>query len=444
MREPDTVDDVPPGSSPSFPIPANEAERMAYLHSLGLDLSHPYDEIQGLCEVAASVAKVPIAIVTLITEDEQIFLASVGLGDLKGTSREDSFCTHAIMNGAQTEIPDAQCDARFTTNPFVVNDPKVRSYLGAVLEPKADIRLGTVCVIDTVPRTHPKETKEALSKIGAAITAILVSHRQNLDLIDHSQKLDAQNAEMNDLNASLRDKTEKLITAEQARSAFLSTISHELRTPLTSIKGALGLLKFGGQDFPPERFDQLITIANQNSDKLLSLVNDILEIQKGTFESNRASFAPVDLCRLVEESVNSYRSYAAEKGVSLTFTVSADHACIVQGDSKQLDRVMANLLSNAFKFSNPGGQVEVDLSDTEDGPQISVTDHGVGIPEGAEDQVFGLFTQVDNSDTRPTGGTGLGMHICRQILAQHNATIGYESTLGEGTRFIVNFKTGNS
>jgi signal transduction histidine kinase len=444
MREPDIGDEGSSASSTSFPIPANEAERVAYLNSLGLNLSHPYEEIQGLCEVAASVANVPIAIVTLITEDEQVFLANVGLGDLKGTAREASFCAHAIMNGTQTEILDTHCDARFASNPFVVNDPKVRSYLGAVLEPEAEIRLGTVCVVDTVPRTHSEETKEALSKIGAAITAILVSHRHNLDLVDHAQKLDAQNAEMNDLNASLRDKTEKLIAAEQARNTFLSTISHELRTPLTSIKGALGLLKFGEQDFPPERFDQLITIANQNSDKLLSLVNDILELQKGTFETNRASFAPVDLCGLVEESVNSYRSYTAEKGVSLTFTVSADHACIVQGDSKQLDRVMANLLSNAFKFSNPGGQVEVDLNDTGAGPQISVTDHGVGIPEGAEDQVFGLFTQVDNSDTRPAGGTGLGMHICRQILIQHNATINYKSTLGEGTTFIVKFNTGTS
>ncbi|WP_417241175.1 ATP-binding protein [Celeribacter halophilus] len=444
MHAPDTDDDLSVSSSTSFPIPANEAERVAYLHSLGLDLSHPYEEIQGLCEVAASVANVPIAIVTLITEDEQLFLASVGLGDLKGTTREDSFCTHAIVNGAQTEIPDTQCDARFATNPFVVNEPKVRSYFGSVLEPEAEIRLGTVCVLDTVPRTHSTETKEALSKIGAAITAILVSHRQNLDLVDHSLKLDAQNAKMNELNAALRRKTESLIAAEQAQNTFLSTISHELRTPLTSIKGALGLLKFGGQGFPPERFDQLITIANQNSDKLLSLVNDILEIQKGTFETNRASFAPVDLCGLVEESVNSYRSYAAEKGVSLTFTVSADHACIVQGDSKQLDRVMANLLSNAFKFSNPGGQVEVDLSDTEEGPQISVTDHGVGIPEGAEDKVFGLFSQVDDSDARPAGGTGLGMHICRQILTQHDATISYKSILGQGTTFIVKFNSSTS
>ncbi|WP_417275539.1 ATP-binding protein [Celeribacter halophilus] len=444
MREPDIGDEGLSASSTSFPIPANEAERVAYLHGLGLDLSHPYEEIQGLCEVAASVANVPIAIVTLITEDEQLFLASVGLGDLKGTAREDSFCTHAIVNGAQTEIPDTQCDARFTANPFVVNDPKVRSYLGAVLEPEAQIRLGTVCVVDTVPRTHSKETKETLSKISAAITAILVSHRQNLDLVDHSQKLDVQNAEMNDLNASLRDKTEKLIAAEQAKNTFLSTISHELRTPLTSIKGALGLLKFGGQNFPPERFNQLITIANQNSDKLLSLVNDILDIQKGTFETNRASFAPVDLCELIEVSVNSYQSYAADKGVNLTFTVSSDHVCVVQGDSKQLDRVMANLLSNACKFSDPGGQVEVDLNYIDGEPQISVTDHGTGIPEGAEDKVFGLFSQVDNSDTRPAGGTGLGMHICRQILTQHNATISYESTLGQGTTFIVKFKPGTS
>ncbi len=423
MCELSMTEEVPTLTSTSFPLPDNEARRLAYLRSLGLDMALPHDEIQGLCEVAASVANAPIAVVTLLDKNEQFFLSSSGLRGLRGTKREDSFSTHAIINSSQLEIPDTYYDSRFMTNPLVINDPKVRSYLGAVLEPEPGMRLGTLCVIDTVPRTHSNATKDALSKIANAISKILLSHRQNLELAHHSQSL---------------------VTVEQAKNTFLSTISHELRTPLTSIKGALGLLKFGGQDFPPERFDQLITIANQNSDKLLSLVNDILELQKGAVETNRASFAPVDLCGLVEESVNSYQSYAVEKGVSLTVTTPTDHACIVQGDSKQLDRVMANLLSNAFKFSNPGGQVEVDLNNTEGGPQISVTDHGVGIPEGAEDQVFGLFTQVDNSDTRPAGGTGLGMHICRQILTQHNATIGYKSTLGEGTTFIVKFNTGTA
>jgi signal transduction histidine kinase len=101
---------------------------------------------------------------------------------------------------------------------------------------------------------------------------------------------------------------------------------------------------------------------------------------------------------------------------------------------------MGNIISNAFKFSNQGGQIEIDLNCPKSGPQITVKDYGAGIPKGSTDLVFGMFKQVDNSDTRTTSGTGLGMHICRQILTQHDATIGYESVLGEGTTFVVNFK----
>jgi signal transduction histidine kinase len=111
----------------------------------------------------------------------------------------------------------------------------------------------------------------------------------------------------------------------------------------------------------------------------------------------------------------------------------------VSGDRHQLDRVLANILSNAFKFSKPGGNVEISLHCDGDGPRIMVKDDGMGIPDGAKEKVFGLFTQVDGSDTRSQSGTGLGMHICKQILTQHNATIDYESELGVGTVFMIRF-----
>ncbi|MBU2868960.1 GAF domain-containing sensor histidine kinase [Pacificibacter marinus] len=424
------------------PIPANEAERIACLKDLRLDLSLPYDEIQGLCELAAEIAGVPIALVSLVDETHQRLLASVGLGDLRHTTREVSFCAHAIMGSELFEITNTSLDDRFAANPFVVNDPKVRSYLGTILEPEPEKRLGTLCVLDTTPRIHSETTKVALYKLGKAITALLVSHREKLELIDYSNALKAKNTELSDLTDSLQNSTTKLVAAEKSRSEFLSTVSHELRTPLTSIKGALSLMKLGEVSASPEKYRHLITIANENSDRLLSLVNDILQLQKTNLGKSHIKFVPVDLAELIENSADAYRNYAADKNVTLRVRCSTSRPCVVRGDKSLLDRVMGNLISNAFKFSNQGGQIEIELNCPESGPQITVKDHGVGIPKGSTELVFGMFKQVDNSDTRTTSGTGLGMHLCRQILTQHDATIGYTSVLGEGTTFIVNFKNG--
>jgi len=422
------------------PTPENESKRQDFLSGLRLNLSLPHDEIQGLCETAAEIAGVPIAIVTLIDGTQQKFLASTGLGDLRQTTRSDSFCAHAIMSSQPLEINDASLDVRFSTNPFVINDPNVRSYYGTILEPEPEMRLGTLCILDSEPRVHSDAVKVALSNLSKAITALIVSHREKLELIDYSDELQFKNKEMQDLTALLQNSKTKLLAAEKARSEFVSTISHELRTPLTSINGALSLLTVGDVRTSPQKTDRLMSIASENGERLLSLVNDLLQLQKNDFGTSDADFAPVDLNELIQRSANAYQNYAAEKDVTIIVTPSINGPCFIFGDKNHLDRVMANIISNAFKFSHQGGRIEIDLSCLADGPQISVKDYGMGIPAGASELVFGMFKQVDSSDTRTAKGTGLGMHICRQILTQHDATITYESALGVGTTFKVNFK----
>lgn len=420
------------------PVPANETERLDFLHGLNLDLSNPFEEIQGLCEVASRVASTPIALVSLVDEREQNFLASVGLGNIRKTDRDIAFCAHAIMGSHQLEVPDALLDPRFSENPLVVGDPGVRSYLGTVLEPDTEMRVGTLCVIDTKPHAYSEEVKACLSRIGMAITALLVGYREKRDLVHYSDEVRRQNARMTDLTTTLQNSMTKLLAAEKAKSEFLSVVSHELRTPLTSIMGSLGLMKSSGFTADSQKSDRLVSIAYSSSERLLSLVNDILQLQKGDFANLETEFVPVDLSELVETAAHVYRNYAADKGVTLT-VAGTGQPCIVNGDKTQLDRVLANILSNAFKFSRPNGNVEMTLQCLAGGPQIAVKDQGVGIPEGSEEIVFGLFSQVDNSDTRAQNGTGLGMYICKQILQQHNATIQYESEPGVGTTFRVNF-----
>jgi signal transduction histidine kinase len=420
------------------PVPHNEDKRLAFLRNLRLEISSDFNEIQGLCDVAAQIAGVPIALVTLVDKAQQNFLASVGVGDLKATDREIAFCAHAIMGSDQFEVVDARLDARFVDNPLVVGEPGVQSYLGTVLEPEPEMRLGTLCVVDTQPRQHSATVKASLAKLGQAVSALLISHRQKLNLLDFADQVTQNNIEMAAVTESLQNSMDRILAAESAKSAFLATVTHELRTPLTSIKGALNLLSNNGVVFDTQKSKRLIAIAGKNSDNLLSLVEDMLQLQKADFDEPWVRFAPVDLAALVRASAATHQPFATEKGLALTLS-GIDEPCFVNGDKKLLERVIANILSNAFKYTQAGGTVAMALHCLADGPQITVTDDGTGIPEGAEEKVFGMFSQVDSSDTRSHSGAGLGMYISHKILHAHHATISYSSKLGVGTVFTVNF-----
>jgi signal transduction histidine kinase len=156
------------------------------------------------------------------------------------------------------------------------------------------------------------------------------------------------------------------------------------------------------------------------------------------FNKPEAQLGLVDLAEVIRTAVVPYENKAQNEKIALTHSGS-DQPCIVNGDKKQLERVVANILSNAFKFSKPGGTVKVKLLATDKGPQVRVEDKGVGISDDSYEKVFGLFSQMDSSDTRSQGGSGLGMYISKKVLDQHNATIHYESESGVGTTFIVNF-----
>tara|TARA_R110002074_G_scaffold29063_16_gene83448 strand:+ start:380 stop:1726 length:1347 start_codon:yes stop_codon:yes gene_type:complete len=420
------------------PVPANEAARLAFLRNLRLEPSDPFEEVQGLCELAASLAQSPIALVTLVDEKQQRFQASFGVDDMTETDREISFCTHAIMASDQFEVPDALLDERFRDNPLVLGDPCIRSYLGTVLEPEAEMRIGTLCVIDTKPRKYPDDVKASLLQIGKAITSLLTAYREKLRLIDYSAEIKAQNAELLDLTASLREAKKKVIAAEKVKSEFLSIISHELRTPLTLIKGSLGLMKNNGVISDKQKSQRLIEVAYDNNERLLSLVEDILLVQKLEQNNSETPQELVDLAEVVKTAVIPYERKAQDVDIALT-QCGSDQPCLVNGDKQQLERVMANILSNAFKFSKPGGSVKVELLATETGPQVRVEDKGVGIANDSYEKVFGLFSQLDSSDTRSQGGSGLGMYISKKVLDHHNAKIKYESEPGVGTTFIVDF-----
>ncbi len=229
---------------------------------------------------------------------------------------------------------------------------------------------------------------------------------------------------------------DRVSAAYEVQSQFVAVVSHELRTPLTSIKGALGLMNSGALGVLPTEMVGVAAIAQKNSDRLALLIDDLLDLQKLEAGKMTFNFDTVNLAELLEESAEANKSYGELMGVTINL-MARDRSLAVKADRDRLMQVLANVLSNAIKFSKPGDRVELSLEKSGDKVRILVRDYGVGIPENSHDKVFGRFTQVDSSDQREIGGTGLGMSITKQILEGHNATIDFTSTLGEGTTFVV-------
>ncbi len=236
----------------------------------------------------------------------------------------------------------------------------------------------------------------------------------------------------------IKEESERTKAALEVKSRFLATVSHELRTPLTSIIGSLELVKNDRLGLLPEPLKPVISIAARNGQRLASLIEDLLDMQSIEAGEMVFHFKPIDSNDLVYEAVESTAGYANKHGIHVTIA-PCEGDCRITGDRKRLIQVMNNLLSNALKFSDEGGAVKVLVETLGARIRISVHDEGLGIPESAKDRVFGRFSQVDSSDVRKVGGTGLGLYITKQIVERHNATIDYVSELGVGSTFYIEF-----
>ena len=221
---------------------------------------------------------------------------------------------------------------------------------------------------------------------------------------------------------------------EQLKNEFVSTLSHELRTPLTSIRGSLGLLAGGAAGEIPPAARTLLDIANKNCDRLVRLINDILDVEKIESGSMRFDAVVQPLLALLEQAVAATNAYADQFQVS--FDLRSDAGEIYAAvDADRLLQVLVNLLSNASKFAPSGDVVEVRLRRLAGVARVSVTDHGVGIPAAFRERIFQKFAQADATDSRQKGGTGLGLNISKAIVEKHNGTINFISEPGVQTEF---------
>lgn len=234
------------------------------------------------------------------------------------------------------------------------------------------------------------------------------------------------------------DTTERS-ALDRMKDEFISTVSHELRTPLTSIRGSLGLLAGGALSTRPDKSQQMLEIAINNTDRLVRLVNDILDLERissGKSELHTTMCSAEDLLR---RAAGLQQGRTPKPNTRIFF---AANGVTVWADPDRILQTLDNLISNAIKFSAPGGEIHLTARNLDDHEAIiEVRDQGRGIPEDKLEHIFDRFRQGDASDSRSLGGTGLGLAICRSIITHHGGRIWATSTPGQGTTFHFTLPT---
>ena len=640
------------------PVPADEPERLRVLRGYKILDSAPELAFDDLTRLASHICGTPIALISFVDAERQWFKSRVGL-DATETPRDVAFCAHAILQSEVMEVPDALADARFSDNPLVTADPKIRFYAGAPLVAPSGQTLGTLCVIDRQPRRLTDAQREALRALSRQVIAQLefrhhieelerlirerdraesaLNEREQalrdlfdstndlIQVVDHDGRFvyvnrawrdmlgysddDLGRLRISDITApesreesaarfvrlragetlahvettfrskdgrvvevegniaphseagvvvstrgffrdvTARRQAERALRASEARTRsiidnmlvglltvdergvidsanpaaerifgythdeltgqhvkvlvpvppdqadsflrdafkkaigrvsewearrkngdvfplelalfefhtlagrrfagnirdvserreverlkqeFVSTVSHELRTPLTSIRGSLSLLASSAMGNLPEEAREIIEIAERNTVRLITLINDILDLERLDSGKIEMRFDRVTAATIVERAAEAVAAFAAQQHIRIEVEMAA---AIMWGDADRLVQVLVNLLSNAIKFAPAASVVSVAVVPRGAVVEVQVRDRGRGIPASHREAIFERFHQVEASDARQQGGTGLGLAICKAIVEQQGGSIGVDSDEGEGSTF---------
>ena len=383
------------------PFPPNEADRLLALRSFSVLDTGPEESYNDLTCIAAAICQTPIALVSLIDEDRQWFKARLGL-DVQETSRDLSFCAHAILQQDLFIIKDAQRDNRFADHPAVLGDPYVRFYAGMPLITGDGYALGTLCVVDREPRQLSDTQAAALRALSRQVIYLLEMRLQNMRL-----------AQLN-----------------QSRTHLLTVLSHDLKSSFSTLIGYTRALNKRARRMSVDDILNALKRIEDSSERGHQLLLDILDWSRRQIKEKSHILDSMDAVTCCREAMDLVEAIAQAKHVSLSLI--APEKIILHSDQRMLISALQNLLSNAVKFSYPGGQVEIRAEDAESHVNITVTDYGVGMDPARAEKIFQTDDFSSTKGTQGEPGTGLGTLLVKEFVGWSGGSVNVISQLGRG------------
>jgi signal transduction histidine kinase/CheY-like chemotaxis protein len=388
--------------------PLNETARLKTLRALEILDTPPEAAFDRITRLARNIFGMPMAAISLVDQDRQWFKSRDGVAD-EETPRSVSFCARTILSNDVMVVPDALRDARFAANPLVCGNPGIRFYAGAPLRTNGGHNLGSLCIMDTVPRPDLSARERGiLTDLADAVVQHCLNRRNEREL--RTAKDDADRA-------------------NRAKGQFLSRASHELRTPMNAVLGFAQLLEMDDlSDSQRSNVDRILRAGKH----LLKLLNEVLDISRIEAGGRAIELEPVKIAEAIREAAELVEPMLPENKISLH--IEAASACRVLADQQKLVQVFLNLLSNAIKYNRPNGSVTVATEAVGEQVRIRIADTGNGISPEQQSKLFQPFERLGAERTK-VQGTGLGLALSKKIVELMGGSIGVESVPGSGSTF---------
>jgi len=390
------------------PIPFDEELRLKNLKDLMVLDSEAEKQFDDLVLLASQLTECPVSLISLVDKDRQWFKAKTGIL-LEESPRDTSFCGHAITQEGENlfTIQNTLDDERFNDNPLVTENPKIRFYAGQPLVTTSGKKIGTLCVMDTKPRSLTKEQEMSLQIISSQAVALMELRK---DVV--------------------RERAESL-----KKISFVSAMSHEIRTPLTALSGYIEILSDESTEEERKKYGTYFNALKSNSKHLLELVGNVLDFSKLEVNKVDVKKDKLNTQSLINHINNVFKLEAEKKGID--FEITADNLPkFLETDSTFIKQIIINLVSNALKFTSKGFvKVALFYEDSTHKFTVEVEDTGPGISADDQERIFYPFAQAVEGEAKMLG-TGLGLNISKQLSELLGGGVKLKKTeLGRGSIF---------
>jgi signal transduction histidine kinase len=388
--------------------PHNESERLKALRSYGVLDTLSEKEYDQLTAIASQICGCKMSLISLVDEDRQWFKARVGL-NVSETAREFAFCAHAIHEPRKTlVVPDARLDNRFHDNPLVTGDPHLAFYAGVPLVNEDGLSLGTLCVLDSEPKTLSESQLDALSALAEQVMALLELRRSKMTLEKTLGNLEEKNRELEQF-------------------AFIA--AHDLKSPLNGISSLTDVLIDSHSEMLQQEGVRMLNAIRGSAQQLSSLINGLLDYYR-LDSAYQEMNTPIKREELISQVMN---LFGGDSAVELQFVIQPD---AINTHGPVLLQVLLNLVSNAIKYSDKAITiVKLEVEENNDGYRVVVADNGAGIDSRFHDKLFELFETASSSDRFGKRGNGIGLATVKKLVNRIGGSIRFFSELGKGTTF---------